>query len=173
MPSNQKWHCRFFCLLGSYLQHMEVPRLGVESEWQLPAYTTATATPGLSCVCALHHSSWQRWILTHWARPGIEPASSWILVGFVSAVPQRELRHYRLLKKLSELMGIAFKNPAELTDTFLGNCSPNPCWNLGSILNGCSILNLCLGDGVWFFHPSCANKVVIKSHECKYVRLLF
>ena len=25
-------------------QHMEVPRLGVESEVQLPAYTTATAT---------------------------------------------------------------------------------------------------------------------------------
>ena len=31
-----------FFFLGSHLQHMEVPRLGVESE--LPAYTTATAT---------------------------------------------------------------------------------------------------------------------------------
>ena len=29
--------------------------------------------------------------LTHWARPGIEPASSWILVGFVASEPQREL----------------------------------------------------------------------------------
>ena len=29
--------------------------------------------------------------LTHCARPGIEPASSWILVGIVSAAPQREL----------------------------------------------------------------------------------
>ena len=29
--------------------------------------------------------------LTHWARPGMEPASSWILVGFVSTVPQWEL----------------------------------------------------------------------------------
>ena len=28
---------------------------------------------------------------THWERPGIESESSWILVGFVSAVPQREL----------------------------------------------------------------------------------
>ena len=28
--------------------------------------------------------------LTHWARPGIEPASSWILVGFFSAAPQQE-----------------------------------------------------------------------------------
>ena len=40
-------------LLGSYLQRMEVPRLGVESELQLPAYTTAivTATPDLSLIC--------------------------------------------------------------------------------------------------------------------------
>ena len=28
--------------------------------------------------------------LTHWARPGIEPKTSWFLVGFISAVPQRE-----------------------------------------------------------------------------------
>jgi len=33
----------FFLLLGLHLQHMEVPRLGVESELQLLAYTTATA----------------------------------------------------------------------------------------------------------------------------------
>ena len=29
--------------------------------------------------------------LTHWERPGIEPASSWILVRFTSTEPQREL----------------------------------------------------------------------------------
>ena len=33
----------FFSFLGPHPQHMEVPRLGVESELQLPAYTTATA----------------------------------------------------------------------------------------------------------------------------------
>ena len=38
---------------------MEVPRLEVEVELQLPAYTTATATPDLSCVYDLHHSSRQ------------------------------------------------------------------------------------------------------------------
>ena len=38
---------------------MEVPRIGVESELQLPAYTTATATPDLSHICDLHHSSQQ------------------------------------------------------------------------------------------------------------------
>ena len=29
--------------------------------------------------------------LTQWARPGIEPATSWFLIGFVSPVPLREL----------------------------------------------------------------------------------
>ena len=29
--------------------------------------------------------------LTHRARPGIQPATSWFPVGFVSAAPQREL----------------------------------------------------------------------------------
>ena len=42
---------------------MEVPRLGTESEVQLPAYTTAIATPDLSCVCGLYHSSQQGQIL--------------------------------------------------------------------------------------------------------------
>ena len=41
---------------------MEVPRRGAESELQLPAYTTATATRDPSHVCDLHRSAWQRWI---------------------------------------------------------------------------------------------------------------
>ena len=41
---------------------MGVPRLGVESELHLPAYTTATAMPDPSRICDLHHSSWQHWI---------------------------------------------------------------------------------------------------------------
>ena len=56
----------FVCLcvfLGPHLWHMEVPALGVESELQLPACTTATATWDLSLICDLHHSSRQRWIL--------------------------------------------------------------------------------------------------------------
>ena len=36
-----------FVYLGLHLRHMEVPRLGVELELRLPAYTTATATPDL------------------------------------------------------------------------------------------------------------------------------
>ena len=45
----------------------------------------------LSHICDLHHSSQQGQILTHWARPGIEPASSWILFRFVTAESQWEL----------------------------------------------------------------------------------
>ena len=33
-----------FVFLGPHLQHMEVPRLGIQSEQQLLAYTTAPAT---------------------------------------------------------------------------------------------------------------------------------
>jgi len=29
--------------------------------------------------------------LTHWARPGMEPVTSWFLVGFISPAPQQEL----------------------------------------------------------------------------------
>ena len=42
---------------------MEVPSLGVESELQLPAYTTATATSDLSHLCKLSCTLWQHWIL--------------------------------------------------------------------------------------------------------------
>jgi len=42
---------------------MEVPRLGVELELQLPASITATATQDPSRICNLHHSSWRRRIL--------------------------------------------------------------------------------------------------------------
>ena len=52
-----------FSFLGLQVRHMEVPRLGVEMELQLPAYTTAIAMQDLSLVCDLYHSSWQHRIL--------------------------------------------------------------------------------------------------------------
>ena len=52
-----------FIFSGPHLWHMEIPRLGVQLELQLPAYTTATATPDPSHVCNLHHSSRQLWLL--------------------------------------------------------------------------------------------------------------
>ena len=61
-------------------------------EQQLPIYTTATAMWDPSCVCDLHHSSWQHRILHPLSgKPGIESESSWMLIGFVSAEPQWEL----------------------------------------------------------------------------------
>ena len=54
---------------------MEVHRLWDKLELQLWAYTTATAVPYLSCVCDLHHSSWQCQILN----PLIEPRD-WICI---------------------------------------------------------------------------------------------
>ena len=42
---------------------MEVPRLRVQSEQQLPAYATATARQELSRICDLHCSSQQCRIL--------------------------------------------------------------------------------------------------------------
>ena len=57
-------------------RHMKVSQLGVESELQLPAYTTAHGNARF---------------LTRWTRLGIEPTSSWILVGFVTTEPWWEL----------------------------------------------------------------------------------
>ena len=53
----------FFCFIGPHPQHMKVPRLGVKSELQLLAYTTATAMWDPCCIFSLYHSSWQHQIL--------------------------------------------------------------------------------------------------------------
>ena len=70
--------------------HMEVPRLGVELELPLPAYTTATATamPDSRGVYGLTATLDP---LTPCVGPGIKPTSSWILVRFFTAEPQWEL----------------------------------------------------------------------------------
>ena len=49
----------FLIFLGPHIWHMEAPRLGVESELQVPTYTTATVTQDPSRVWDQHHSSWQ------------------------------------------------------------------------------------------------------------------
>ena len=53
----------FFFQWGLLSWHMEVPRLGIEQELQLPAYATPTATWDPSRVCDLYPSSGQLWIL--------------------------------------------------------------------------------------------------------------
>ena len=56
-------HYYYFCFWGPHPWHMEVPRLGVKLELQLPPYTTATVTLDPDCICDLHHSSGQCQIL--------------------------------------------------------------------------------------------------------------
>ena len=49
---------------GGYTCSMwKVPWLGVKLALQLLGYATATAVQDLSCICDLHHSSLQCWIL--------------------------------------------------------------------------------------------------------------
>ena len=60
-------HLFAFFFLGPYLWHMEVPRLGVEWELQLPACVTAGATQDPSCICTLLRSVQQ--CQTHWVNP--------------------------------------------------------------------------------------------------------
>ena len=55
---------------------MEVPRLGVELELQVPAYTTATAMRDPSRICDLRCSLWQCWVFKPLSEVGIDPASS-------------------------------------------------------------------------------------------------
>ena len=48
-----------YFFLGPHLQHMEVSRLVVKLELQLPGYTTATAMPYPCSICDICHRLWQ------------------------------------------------------------------------------------------------------------------
>ena len=86
---SMKRHCFiylfiYFVFLGPHPWHMEVPRLGVESELQLLACTTATACGIRATSVTYTTAHGNAGSLTHWTRPGIKLTSSWILVGFLS-----------------------------------------------------------------------------------------
>ena len=68
--------CFVFYLFWLHLWHIEVPRLGVEFELQLLAYTTATAVPDLSRIWDLH----LQLTAVPQVRSWIKPTSSWILI---------------------------------------------------------------------------------------------
>ena len=82
----------FFGFLGPNSRHMEVPRLGVKSELLLPAYATVTAT-AMPCLRPTPQLMDNAGSLTHQARPGVEPTTSWFLVRFVSTAPRRKFHH--------------------------------------------------------------------------------
>ena len=62
-------------------------RLGVESELQLLAHAKAIGVQAMSATYTTAHSNTGS--PTHWARLGIEPVFSYMLVGFVSTTPHR------------------------------------------------------------------------------------
>ena len=72
----------FFSFLGPHPRHMEVPRLGVKSELQLPA--TARATWDLSLLFDLHHNSRQRWILNPLSEAKNQTRTLMRLAGFLT-----------------------------------------------------------------------------------------
>ena len=81
----------FFCFLGPNLRHMEVPRLGVKSELQLPA-TPQPQQLRIQVTSATYITAYSNTrSLIHWARPGIEPSSPWMLARFVTAKLQWKL----------------------------------------------------------------------------------
>ena len=83
----------FFCFLGPHPRHMEVPRLGVQSELQWPAQPKPQPEQlGIRAASVTYTTVHSNALSpTLWARPGIEPTFSWLPVGFASAVPRQEL----------------------------------------------------------------------------------
>ena len=53
------FYCCLFVFVGPHLWHIAVPRLGVQSQLWLLAYSTATAMQDPSQICNLHHRSLQ------------------------------------------------------------------------------------------------------------------
>ena len=76
-----------FCFPGPHQQHMEVPRLGVELELQLPAYATTTAMQDLSRIRDLYDSSWQCRVLNPLSEARDRTLSVMVLIRFISAIP--------------------------------------------------------------------------------------
>ena len=84
----------FLVFLEPHPWHMEIPRLGVQLELQLPAYTTAIEQCQIQATSATYTTAHGNTgsFLTHRVRPGIEPEFSWILVSFITAAPPQELQ---------------------------------------------------------------------------------
>ena len=79
-----------FFFLWPHLWHKEVPRLGVKSELQMLAYTTAKATQDPSCVCDLHYILWQCQI----PNP-LREASDWTHILMDTSQVLNPLNHHR------------------------------------------------------------------------------
>ena len=83
-----------------HLWHMDVLRLGVKSELQLPTYTTATAT--LDPVASVTYTTACRNArsLTQQLTLGMEPESSWTLYQVLNPLSHKGNSQYVILKIL-------------------------------------------------------------------------
>ena len=104
MENNKSWQgceetgislCLCLCLKGRTCSIRKCPDKG--SNWicscqptPQPQQCQIRATPATYTTAHSNAGS-----LTHWPRPGIEPVSSWILLGFVTAEPQWDLQNWK------------------------------------------------------------------------------
>ena len=81
----------FFGFLGH--THCIWKFLGLRSNWSYSCRPTPQAQQrGIQAASVAYTTAHgNTGSPTHWARPGIEPTCSWILVGFIYAAPQQEL----------------------------------------------------------------------------------
>ena len=89
-----------FFFLGLHLQHMEVLRLGVKLELQLPAYTPQQHQIQVASVTYTTAHGITR-SLTHGVRPGIKRTSSQTQVRFVTTEPQQEFPSFPLVHAIN------------------------------------------------------------------------
>ena len=90
LPFFLKDYLFIYVILGPHLRHVEVPRLRVESAVARPTpQPQQLEIPALSSIYTTAHGNARS--VTHWARQGIEPETSWFLAGFVSTEPGQEL----------------------------------------------------------------------------------
>ena len=93
-----------FCFSGPYPQHVEVPRLGVN--WSYSCQPTPQSQQlGIQATSTYTTVHGNAVSLTHWAKPGIEPTHSWILVRFISTEPWQEL-HTHVFLKFEAFLGL-------------------------------------------------------------------
>ena len=84
--------------------------LGKESNWSLSCQSKPQweqcQIQAISVTYTTAHGNTRS--LTHWARPGIEPTSSWILVRFITAEPQWVLQDIEFISNSRNMRWISF-----------------------------------------------------------------
>jgi len=119
----------FFCLFCLFAISWAAPvacggsQGRVESELQPPAYATATAMQDPRRICNLHHSN--AGSSTHGASPGIKPATSRFLVGFVNHWATMRTPKHSPSYPRSQSQKLVSESPVHLTleDTLQTTCT--------------------------------------------------